>query len=378
MKALALTNKGIEDIASLEIKELIGAKAEIIEYGVVFDFNEFKELFLLCYKAQTITKIVFLLDWFSFKENPITEFEKRADGLSLKEWRSNSFCAETLRIGEHDFSSVDISKEISKIIQKRFKAKPDFKNPETTFFVYIIKNFFYFGIDFSGKDLSRRDYRIFLGAEELKPNIAYALLRIAGFKHDETLLDPFCRAGIIPIEAALLALNRPHNYYNKDSFLFLKLKKFKDFDFNSFFKLEDENVKKIKLKINCISPSFNHITAAKKNAKIAGVVKNINFSRFDIEWLDTKFKKASVDKIVSMPVQLAKHKDAKQIEKAYKELFHQAKFVLKKGGVVVLVSKQGSEMLKKCAEEHEFKLREERKAMQGKEEMKILIFELVL
>ena len=55
-----------------------------------------------------------------------------------------------------------------------------------------------------------------------------------------------------------------------------------DFDFDKF------NSKFDKANIFAFDSQFRHIDAAKKNSKIAGINKNINFSRTEIEWLDTK------------------------------------------------------------------------------------------
>ena len=48
--------------------------------------------------------------------------------------------------------------------------------------------------------------------------------------------------------------------------------------------------------VNTVSIAMKFVVFARKNAKIAGIDKQINFSRVDIEWLDLKFKKNSVDK----------------------------------------------------------------------------------
>ena len=61
METLAITIKGIEDIASLEIKELI--KAKIIEEKpsvVIFKPNKLIDLCMLCYKAQSISRVLYL------------------------------------------------------------------------------------------------------------------------------------------------------------------------------------------------------------------------------------------------------------------------------------------------------------------------------
>ena len=58
MKAIALTNKGIENISAAEIKEFTNLNTEIKDGFVIFDFNDFKDLFLLCYKGRSFNKIV--------------------------------------------------------------------------------------------------------------------------------------------------------------------------------------------------------------------------------------------------------------------------------------------------------------------------------
>ena len=62
MKGLAITNIGIEKISSKEIKELIKPKAVKIEKGgISFDLKEMSDLCVLCYKAQSVSKVMLLL-----------------------------------------------------------------------------------------------------------------------------------------------------------------------------------------------------------------------------------------------------------------------------------------------------------------------------
>ena len=61
-------------------------------------------------------------------------------------------------------------------------------------------------IDTSGDHLSRRGYRLETAKAPLRENLAAALLRFAGWRGEGVLLDPFCGAGTIAIEAAELAL----------------------------------------------------------------------------------------------------------------------------------------------------------------------------
>jgi len=198
--------------------------------------------------------------------------------------------------------------------------------------------------------------------------------RISGFKDNGSLLDPFCRAGTITIEAALFASKTPVNYFSKDKFLFLKLKKFRDYDFDRFFEEEDKKIRqKIKAKITAADQSFQAVSSAKKNAKIAGVEKTINFSRKQPEWLDTKFREHEIGMIVSFPPQKGKSLPEKAAAKIYNELFYQADYILKKEGIVTLLLKETS-AAEAEAKKYGFNIKSKRKIMQGKEEFNIAVF----
>jgi putative N6-adenine-specific DNA methylase len=63
-------------------------------------------------------------------------------------------------------------------------------------------------VDASGDLLHRRGYREATGKAPLRETLAASLLLVAGWDARSPLLDPFCGAGTIPIEAALLAHRR--------------------------------------------------------------------------------------------------------------------------------------------------------------------------
>ncbi|RMD58069.1 hypothetical protein D6825_02120, partial [Candidatus Woesearchaeota archaeon] len=169
-----------------------------------------------------------------------------------------------------------------------------------------------------------------------------------------------CRHGTIAIEAALIASNTSPHKYRKDKFAFAKLP-------NKKFKLEDEE-REFKGKIYCIDPNFKHISAAKKNAKIAGVVKKISFSRTETEWLDTKLKEKSVDMIVTLPQRASRRTPFEKIEHYYDQLFDAASFILKPRGKMGLAIAKEGKYVKEKANEHKFSIKEEHKISQGKEE----------
>jgi 23S rRNA G2445 N2-methylase RlmL len=320
MKAIALTNKGIEDICALEIKELIKTDSEIKKGFLTFEASE-KDIIKLIYLGRTITKVLLV------------------DNLD-KHIKNKTFAVRN--------KSKNLAKQIA---DKISEGKVDLKNPDVVIYAIDSENY---GIDLTGEDLSKRDYRIFLGPESLKGNVAYSLLRIAEFDKKKTLLDCFCKSGIIPIEAALYLLGKSVHFFSKDKFLFLKIWP----KYEKYLEELDSKTKQTKIEVNCSDTSMNHLNSAKKNAKIAGINKFIKFSRVDLKDIDLKYK--DIDCLVTIP-----SGNPEQVLK-------QAKEVLKKNGKLVLIMKKGTEEFKKTKE---FKLKEERVMMQGKEEWKVLVFE---
>ncbi|MBI3026911.1 methyltransferase [Candidatus Woesearchaeota archaeon] len=374
MKGLAIVSRGIEESASVEIRELTNAVCKIDEGCVIFDFKDFGDLCLLCYKAQSVDRVLCMMGSFQF-ENFFEDFEKFIAGLDFEEWLNDHriFRVECMRIGTHNFNSVNVEIKSAKFILQNLKKKNIDKNIafgikdcEMIFFVYIINNKCYFGIDFAGFELNKRSYKIFLHPNSLRGTIAYALVKEGGFEKNGVVLDPFSKDGVISIEAAFYASGFPHNYYKKDRFAFLKLKL--GIEFEKFFSKIDKSIKKAKAEIYSFDNLFKCVDYSKKNAKIAGVDKLINFSRVELEWLDIRFKERSVDVIVSNP---PASKNA-NLDKIYNEFFYQSAYILNNKGVIALISRI-PEFVKKHAEKHEFVVGKEKDVWSGEQSLKIIV-----
>ncbi|HDJ7738311.1 TPA: class I SAM-dependent RNA methyltransferase, partial [Staphylococcus aureus] len=73
--------------------------------------------------------------------------------------------------------------------------------------VAILKDNVLLTIDTSGSGLNRRGYRLAQGEAPIKETLAASLIRLANWKGDTPLIDPFCGSGTIAIEACLIAQN---------------------------------------------------------------------------------------------------------------------------------------------------------------------------
>ena len=369
MKGIVITSKGVEDAASTEIKELIGSDCRIEKRCVVFEIKGFLDLCLLCYKSQSAERVLHLLGSFEFEK--IEDIEKNIGSLELEGYTKDykSFKVECLRIGEHDFNSVDVQTAISKVIHGKSgkSLKVVMKGQDLTFFACVVDNKCYFGVDFAGFELNKRQYKIFLHSGSLRGTIAYALVRESGFKKKETMLDPFSRDGVISIEAAMYASGFPVNYFNKEKFAFLKLKL--GIDFEEFFKKIDRKISKKKLKIYSFDHLFKYVDYSKKNAKIAGVDKLVSFSRVELEWIDIKFKEESVDRIVTS---LSTSKSI-NLDRVYGELFYQSEYILKKGGILAVITRL-PEFARKHAGKHNFEIVKEKEIWSGEQQLAVILF----
>lgn len=365
MKAVGFTLSGMEQVAAGEVKEITGSEPRADKRLVFFDCTE-QELCRLCYISQSFIRIMALLNTCSNDKECLASSIQETD---LSKWLCNRTFAARAIVLCNDNDRTELEAFVGEQVVKKTRARVDLDNPDIIFYCISAENYFYFCLDFSGADLGKRDYRIFNHPAALKASIAYSMLRFSGLRQGENLLDPFCGSSTIAIEAAHFLSRMPVNYFTKDKFAFLR---FREFDFEK----EDSRISDAKLNIYSFDSQMRHIKASEKNAKISGVNKLINFSRTEVDWLDTKFGKGSINRIVTNPPQLSKNISRKELQGLYDEFFYQAGYVLHKKGSITLISTEGriNNMLLSSAERYKFSLKEIKRVIHGKQEEQILIF----
>ncbi len=349
-KALALTFPGMTDVCAAEIKELTTISGNLLQEGVLFE-AKLEDIFTVCYRGQSVSRVLLVVS------------EGKIDELAIPK----EYLVGTISItGKSSSKAQELAERIS--------GTKVYKNADIPFYLHFENDHCWLGIDLTD-DISKRDYRIFVGSETLKGGTAYAALKLSGYEPKHTLLDPFCRAGSMVIEAALSALQMPVRYYSKDKLHLRKI--FKDVDFEKFFAVQDKKIKeKIPGSIIALSEQFPSIQATRKNAKIAGVVKAIDFSRTEFDWLDIKFDKASIDCIVTQPPELRKMFSPEKFKQQAMLFFERAKVILAKNGKIGFVLRQGIEAYITAAQQHGFIPEHQRTIMQGKEAWNVLVFAL--
>ena len=310
MKYIAYTLKGLEGTTSWEVS---GKKS--CEKHVLFTK-----------KKKYVKSALFSYEFVeSIRFTGLEDLTDKIKKIKLK--IIGKFKVDCIKENNKRLTSQEIKVRIGEIFYNRC-FKVDLKNPETIIFLDINNNECFIG---RNPVYYKRNYKVRSGRDSINPVIGYSLLKAAGFKTNEILLDPFCSDGVILIEAGLMKGRKLYGF--------------------------SEDIKNARI-----------------NSKIAKV--KIEFSTNEIDWLDTLFKKESVDKIVTKTPFVSKTKTEEVVGRLTKEFFYQAKYILKKKGLIVTLSPR-TELLERYSKEFGFKEKKETEIHVGDMLYKVYIFKKI-
>lgn len=222
------------------------------------------------------------------------------------------------------FSVSDCQAITKKAIAERLKLKHGLAAnlPETgSLFkieVALLKDIVTLTIDTSGAGLHRRGYRVGQGDAPVKETLAAALVLLTNWRADETLIDPFCGSGTIPIEAALIGQNIAPGFNRDFASEGWPLIKQKLWD-QAFEEAED--LAKYDQPLNIIGTDIDHrmIEIAQNNALEAGLADLIQWKQMQVSDLTIKEKDTN-GYIISNPPYGVRLGDKEGITKIYREL----------------------------------------------------------
>ncbi len=189
MKIAVVTDPGCEDLLKIENDKFV-----INDFYGEIDFSE-AELVNFVYTSQLASRV--LLKTSSGKFKDFDDLLKKIKLIPCNRIRCD-------RKGLHHFRSVDIQASLE---NKKEKGELDFR-------VIIRDDKFVAGLDLAGRDLSKRQYRVFNHPNNIKGSLAAAALYFANAK--TPFLDPLGLSGTIAIEMALKESKTSVNYYNKN------------------------------------------------------------------------------------------------------------------------------------------------------------------
>ena len=341
MDIFIICNADLSEICALEIKELIGKSSEVFPGLCLVKDVSMKESALISYGLQSAIKVGILLN----KSLSLDSLKENFAVVDSKSWdlfvkKDSSFAVSTIKTTEFEIPSPDISADIGEKVlsfskNNNFNLSVNLSHPDISFITFLTKEVYGFGIDLVGVDLSKRPYKLFHNSSSLNGSFAYSVAKYVGLGKDSKVLDPFCGDGVLAVEMSMYQ-NSLSSFIYERKFLGLRYEASKD-----AFEAVEENFKSrvtSRKNIFAFSDQLKIMMSAKKNAKIAGVIDGIEFSKVSVDWLDTKFEENSLDLIISSPPKVSKRlNNSKKIDKMFDEFFYQAKFILKKEGLIGLI-----------------------------------------
>ncbi|MDP2749226.1 MAG: THUMP domain-containing protein [Nanoarchaeota archaeon] len=373
MKAFALTHKGCEEFAAAEIEEKLKTKCEYETGKAIVFFNVKTEIDIckICYTGQSIIKTGLFLEKGKIENPKLTaDFSKY-----LKE--DESFKVLCLK-QDSEITRADFEGKIGKLIINQIEAKTkrvqkvSLKNPNIIFLCFICDDEFYLGLDFAGIDLSKREYKIFSNPCSIKGSLGFSLIKFSGYDKKENIVDVMSGDGVIMIEAGLYAAGFPVNFFQKEKLAFNKFSFLENDKIKKMFEDTDKKIKKDNMNILGLDSSLRNVKAARKNAKISGISRLIEFSKIDIDWLDIKIKEKSIGKIISQLPCPSKNVDENELKTIYNELFYQVEYIIKNKGELAIIIKK-KELILELMKKYGFELKREKEVWAGQQQLYFLL-----
>ncbi len=299
MKSIILIPKGMEEICAEEVERILGKKCSIQDNYVEIDASK-EELIKFAYVSQSAFRIFYNIKRFNLNDDVNISTDKK-------------FCVRVVKRIDNE----SLKQELEASIGSKIKGDVNLSHPELLFGAIVIGEKVIIGEDMF-EDLSIREYKIFSHPKSIKGPIAYAIMKFSGWEIGKKFVNVEARSGEIAMEAAYYGKKFPVNFYKKEKVPFCDVD-LKDID----SKVDEKDVD-----VFMCDKDMRNVTAAKKNSKIGGVKKWLQFTRTEIIDLDVKFKKQEVDNLVLSPMGA--------FFENFREVFYQADYILSKTGTVTI------------------------------------------
>ena len=208
-RIIVKTAVGLEGIAIEEVKSILAVNAKkLIDGRIIFESSDADKLI----KNTRSSELAYsLLKQFKFKT--LADIISSISGIDFS-FIKKDFVVKCSRDGKHDFNSVDVAKRVGEFIfNKGHKVNMD---SNEVIYVDIIHDACIIGILLKDR-LGKRSYRVKINNQSISPLVAFALLKLSDFKASESILDPFCRDGVILIEAALFGGKKLYGIDNENN-----------------------------------------------------------------------------------------------------------------------------------------------------------------
>ena len=195
--AFVVAVPGLEPMVLAEVQRLGVRPARLVRGGVECTVT-WPQLWALNLRCRVATRVLVRVR--RFKADGFHSLEKGIGAVPWSTWLPAD-------VGVTVAVSADAGSKLyhSGAVEERVLAVLDRPEGSQRVFVRVLNDVVTVSLDASGDSLHRRGYRGAAGKAPLRETLAAALVVGSGWNAKSPLVDPFCRSGTIPIEAAMIA-----------------------------------------------------------------------------------------------------------------------------------------------------------------------------
>ena len=211
LELIATTTAGLEAVVRREL-EALGYAARVQQVGRVSFAGDASGICRANLALRCADRV--LLRMGAFEARDFGELFDRTYALPWERWIGPEAAFPVRgRSIKSQLSSVPACQKIVKkaIVEKLRAAHRTETLPETgptcIVEVALLDDLATLTLDTTGAGLNKRGYRTLVGEAPLKETLAAAMIMLSFWRPERPLIDPFCGAGTIPIEAAMIGLN---------------------------------------------------------------------------------------------------------------------------------------------------------------------------
>jgi putative N6-adenine-specific DNA methylase len=221
-----ITAPGIENLCHDELMrlQLSRREAAIVTGGIEFR-GRLHDCYLANLKLATANRILMRIA--HFKANTFYKLHKK---IAQFPWELYLAGGSDLKVRVSSkqsrlYHKGAVAEYLEKAIAKRlgeYCPRTDDGNAVTDrqqIFVRIIEDQFTVSIDSSGELLHKRGLKSYRAVAPVRETIAAAVLRLAGYKEAEPLIDPMCGSGTFSLEAAMMVKHIPPGWFREFAFM---------------------------------------------------------------------------------------------------------------------------------------------------------------
>ena len=212
LRLFASVKMGLESTVAFALKKL-NAKQILVSDARV-DFSGDAKLLADCLLWLRTAERVFL----QIGSFPAHSFDELFEGTRALPWKSYLPQNAAIHVNGKSarsqlFSVSDCQSIVKKAIVEKMKASyhtdvlPE-NGREIIVEVGMLRDRATIALDCCGAGLSRRGYRSYNVAAPLSETLAAGILDLSRYRGEQSLIDPMCGSGTIPIEAAMMAIRR--------------------------------------------------------------------------------------------------------------------------------------------------------------------------